>query len=241
MRLFHTKLCGIMIGGLCLIPACSNKEKTANVSTVSIPSNNENEVAGDDDSNRPPTVGKVTLSPADPRTNDSISVVADGSDPDGDNISFVYQWIVNGQEVLGEIGETLPSSRFKHGDMVAVGVIPHDDTDKGDAKRSAAIEIKNSPPELISQPRPGMSLDGFQMQVRDPDDDPITFKLDGAPQNMSLSRNGTLRWKPGQSDKAGNYEVTLTAEDGLGGSVTVRFPVQVTAAIPPGETDHVKH
>lgn len=185
------------------------------------------------ESNRPPMVTQLVLTPEIAKTNDSLQISATGSDPDGDSVTFQYQWFYNGERLLGEIGQSFPESKTNHGDRIAVEVTPFDGKVLGTPQRTAEVVIKNTAPTLDNQLTAGSGLDGFKFQVSDADNDPITFRLEGAPPNMSLSADGVLHFKPSPTDKAGEYNVKVVAEDGQGADVSISFPVRMTAPINP--------
>ena len=51
--------------------------------------------------NSAPSVDAATIDPSSPRTNDSLTVVTSSTDPDGDTVSYDYQWIKNSQRPDG--------------------------------------------------------------------------------------------------------------------------------------------
>jgi len=54
--------------------------------------------------------------------------------------------------------------------------------------------------------------------------------------------DGTLQWSPTPTDRAARYDVTLVASDGQGGTVSVQFPLEITASQglqPAGQTQAV--
>ncbi len=183
--------------------------------------------APEEDGNSRPIIKKLTISPFNPVTTDDIEARAEVEDPDGDPVTIVYQWYLNDEALLGEITETLSSSLTEAGDRVFVEVKAGDRGGLGKPRRSAPITIRNSPPVLVEKPGAGTSLDGFRFEVEDIDGDPIRFSLSGQPPNMRIDPDGTLHWQPSPDDKEGDYTVTLTADDGHGGRITIRFPVHV--------------
>ena len=53
-------------------------------------------------SNSPPTVTSATLLPEKAYKGTEFNLVVQGSDPEGDPITYKYQWIKNEQEMAGE-------------------------------------------------------------------------------------------------------------------------------------------
>ena len=71
-------------------------------------------VAGTD---RAPTLGTVSISPAAPRTNQVVTATPAGfSDPDGDPITYRYQWLKNGTPIVGATTNTLNLALAGNGD-----------------------------------------------------------------------------------------------------------------------------
>jgi hypothetical protein len=54
-----------------------------------------------------PKVTAVSIDPELPRRNSVLKARVEASDPDGDTIAFSYQWVKNGEALLGESSETL--------------------------------------------------------------------------------------------------------------------------------------
>ena len=63
--------------------------------------------------NSAPSVDGATIDPSSPRTNDSLTVVASSTDPDGDTVSYDYQWIKNASDLTGETGSDPRSLRLR--------------------------------------------------------------------------------------------------------------------------------
>jgi peptidoglycan/xylan/chitin deacetylase (PgdA/CDA1 family) len=77
-----------------------------------------------------PAAGTVKISPTAPNTNDTIMANTSGfSDPDGDPLTYRYQWKVNGVAVPGATGESFdlaPAGHGDAGDVIAVDVSARD-------------------------------------------------------------------------------------------------------------------
>lgn len=70
----------------------------------------------------------------------------------------------------------------------------------------------------------------YQATARDPDGDAVAFSLVSGPAGMSINSNGLVTWFP-TSDQIGRNAVTLQADDGLGGTATQTFEINVTQTI----------
>ncbi len=230
MRIGWSILLGLALAAI--LGGCGKNRQHATTATSTPVTTPTPEVTEDTSTNGAPVVKGITLSPLHPTVRDTIRAEVKTFDPDGDDVTVRFRWLVNGRKVLGEISETLPPGKATHGDKVQVEATPFDArNNEGEPFLSKTITVRNSPPELVEQLRPGQSVNGYRFKVTDPDGDPITFQLENAPPSMRIDPDGTIRWSPDSGDKPGLYKVKMVASDGQGGSVTVTFPVQVT---PPG-------
>jgi len=77
---------------------------------------------------RPPIVKSVDLTPAAAYVTSTMTATANGvSDPDGDQVTLHYQWLVDDSEVGGVDQPTLTPDHFTAGDTVQVIVTPVDE------------------------------------------------------------------------------------------------------------------
>lgn len=98
-------------------------------------------------SNTAPTITSVTLSDAAPVEGDTLSYTLTGaSDDDGDALTYVPGWSVEGTWVSGD--ETLDSSFFGRGDEVYVRVRADDGTETGEPIKSDVATVGNTAPEI---------------------------------------------------------------------------------------------
>lgn len=86
----------------------------------------------------------------------------------------------------------------------------------------------NAPPYFLDAPptwAPGGADWSFTLRATDPDGDPLTFSLTGAPDGMTYDDGAqTLRW---QTPVEAVVSPSLTVSDGRGGSATLRFQLKV--------------
>jgi hypothetical protein len=70
----------------------------------------------------------------------------------------------------------------------------------------------------------------YNVVATDPDNDSITFSLDGPPAGMAIGNiSGNIAWTP---SAAGNYSIAVVATDAHGASDVQRFTLQVLAPGP---------
>ena len=100
----------------------------------------------------------------------------------------------------------------------------------GNVRRTAEIEIINSPPSFTTDPRDVRKLDGLQLRADDPDGDKLTYTLTGAPAGMTIDKDrGVLKYSGTEDEKGGQYELEAKVDDGVGGTATWRFGINVSA------------
>ena len=97
-------------------------------------------------SNQAPVIQGVRLTPTDPSPGDLVVARVDASDPDGDPIEFVYQWLVDGRRQPAA-ADTLHLQSARKGSRVEVSVVARDGRDQSAAGR-ASVRVGNSPPVL---------------------------------------------------------------------------------------------
>jgi hypothetical protein len=181
--------------------------------------------------NRRPRVVSVHLTPPDQVYRGiDITAVPKAVDPDGDEVGFRYQWVINGEETPSENSPVLGGDRFKRGDAVSVHVTPYDQEGDGEVVRPRPVIIPNAPPKITSTPsRDFKSLTYiYQATAVDPDGDPITFSLASAPQGMTIEpETGKIEWKISR-DQAGDQTIEIAAEDGQGGKAVQQYTLSIT-------------
>lgn len=172
--------------------------------------------------NTPPAVEWVAIGPAPPTSTAELKAVASGKDLDGDPISFTYEWIVNGEAVVGPEGPSLPSGYFRRGDEVQVAAIPFDGTDWGLPNTSIQVTIQNSPPMIVSKP-PAQLEEGstyhYEVKAEDRDGDTLSYSLQGKPpEGMVIdSQTGVVKWQVVIPAEPVTYEYEVVVVDPQGG------------------------
>jgi hypothetical protein len=159
--------------------------------------------------NSPPVTGKVKLLPEVFKPGDLLSVELSGSDPDGDEVTFLFEWTKNG-EPAGK-GKTM-DSHVKRGDKISLKITPFDGEDYG---RSGTMntEIANMPPTIVDNKE--FKFDGkvlsHQVKATDPDGDTLTYSLKEAPQGLTIDAStGLITWTvPAGFKGKGSYSVVV--------------------------------
>ncbi len=149
---------------------------------------------------------------------------------DGDSVTYLCRWFVNGEEIEDFQGPLLPGECFRRGDRIAVEVTPERDGQRGKPVHSGAIEAGNAPPQIVSTP-PENFLPGlfrYQLESVDADDDVLNYALLEAPPGMQLDRdNGLLTWSIEKWEN-GLVHVVLAVEDSFGGRGQQQFTMTLS-------------
>ena len=175
--------------------------------------------------NLPPSVASISFMPDNPQAGSLITATAVGTDPDGDNVAFSYQWFANGV-AASEIRKSneFNTSGLKKKDQVAVVVTPADDAGAGKPLQSDILVLVNSAPKITSTPPTSISNSVYTYQVTatDPDGDKLSYGLLTAPAGMQInSSTGLIQWGlPAQVTEKQEIPVKIRVDDGDGGSIT---------------------
>jgi hypothetical protein len=152
-------------------------------------------------------------------------------DPDGDDLSFRYSWIVNGTEIGVDTAELERAPR-KRGDEIRLIVWATDEEAESAPLRSAPFSITNSPPDIDSRP-PAMDPSGrfaYAVKASDLDGDrALRYSINQGPAGMSIDAfSGELLWQATAQD-AGEHIVEIAVDDRHGGTTNQTFYVEVSA------------
>ena len=162
----------------------------------------------------------VTLAPDPARTNNLLVATVDATDPEDDDLTFTYEWRVNGTVVGGAIGSTLDLAQIgERGDEIEVFVTASDGFNPA-VPAEAKIVVANSPPmaEDAAFEMDEDAADPFlgAVLVDDADlADDHTFELVAAPANgtFTLNPDGSFEYVP-PANFHGTVTFTFVANDG---------------------------
>jgi hypothetical protein len=168
--------------------------------------------------NSPPVIEWVGIEPYGASSSTDLHRAVKSSDGDGDELSFSYEWSVNGEKVIDQEGPSLASEYFKRGDRVRLTVTPHDGIVWGDAVTSDALVITNGPPKIVSTPPEQLGRQGiyrYEVKAGDADGDSLRFSLQGDfPEGMTIDpETGVVEWEVVLPDQAVDYVYKVVAED----------------------------
>jgi hypothetical protein len=99
--------------------------------------------------NQPPVLDSVAITPGSATTDQVLSASVTGHDPDGDPVTFAYQWARNGLPIAGATGASLDLATADHGDKgdsIAVQVIANDGALSSATVTSAPLVVADSAP-----------------------------------------------------------------------------------------------
>lgn len=169
--------------------------------------------------NRPPVVSAVKLSPNVVLPGIPVRVEVKATDPDQDDLRFEYIWKINGQAVAEQSGEEFDTTNLRKGELLTVTVTPDDGKEVGQPRESHGVLIQNRPPEITSMPSAGVTSGIFRYQVvaQDPDNEPLQFSLEGAPQGMTIDSAGLIQWDVPRGLQ-GKQQVRVIVSDGAASS-----------------------
>jgi hypothetical protein len=163
-----------------------------------------------------PPAASVTLSPALPTSADDIQAVAEGSDADGDTVSFGYAWVVNGS-ALSWVESTLPAEYTERG-LVQLTVTPNDGDEDGEPVVTE-IGVDNTTPTVSavsivpSQAYEDSTLEA-QADVEDADGDELTLSYTWSADGVVVQEGQDATLTGALFDKHQQVVVEVIASDG---------------------------
>jgi len=178
--------------------------------------------------NSPPRILEVSADVEAAQQRKDITIGAIADDVDGDEVELRYQWFVNNEEDLFANTETLAADRYRKGDRIQFKIKPFDGFDEGESYVSAVLTIPNALPRLTSKPPEEFEALEYlyPVQAVDPDGDKLSYRLEEAPEGMSIDETGRVGWNLAGA-KPGEYPVKITVEDTDGGKITQSFTINL--------------
>lgn len=119
--------------------------------------------------NSPPVITSVNILPEKPNKESELNLSVQSKGPEGDSVTYQYQWIKNEEEINGANGSSLKSGIFKKGDFIRVRVTPSDGKVSGTPFLSAPVKILNSPPvvqEVVIEPKVAYVTDRLKANLK---------------------------------------------------------------------------
>jgi hypothetical protein len=168
--------------------------------------------------NSPPVITSVNILPESPNRESELSVIIQSNDPDGDPVTYRYQWIKNYEVIAGEDKNTLKPGNLKKGDIIQIRVIPSDGKVEGKPFVSALVKILNAPPvvqEVWIEPKAPTvkdSLKAFEKSV-DADGDSIYFTYQWEKNGVVLLDERKEILEQGRFKKGDTITVAIVPDD----------------------------
>lgn len=189
--------------------------------------------------NQLPVIEAIFLDPQDVWSGVVVKAAPRATDPDGDPITFEYEWRVPSRGVNLR-SETLDTTGMRRGDEVELRVRASDGEGETAWSRTE-FALGNAPPELPENPQFRVEQGEFRhtLKATDPDGDrSLRFRLVEGPKAMKVdSVTGLISWRPGAED-AGVHPVEVSVSDSLGDASSLRFELAVSLDdSPPASTD----
>jgi fibronectin type 3 domain-containing protein len=198
--------------------------------------------------NHAPVVDSVAIDQSAPRTNDTLTASVQAHDPDGDPLTYSYQWLKDGAAVIGATGTTLALSTAGNGDkgdQLALRVTASDGPASSPAVTSPAVTVANSAPAATvvlndHSPTTDAVLTATATKS-DTDADPVSltfvWKTDGVTKR-TITTAGALSDSfdlavAGNGDTGQAVTVDVTPTDGQASGATATDAAHVTDTTPP--------
>lgn len=181
--------------------------------------------------NQPPTVTSVDVTPNFPKVGDTLKITTTAKDPDGDEVTYIYQWFKNDELLPEETTDALSLKGFQRGDRIMLNAIPFDGREKG-SPGVMKVTVGNISPEITSNPSESRFENRrftYQVKATDSENDPLTYSLKAAPSGMTIDKStGLVQWSV-PSDFKGRASVTISVTDNQSGEGLQSFAYEITA------------
>ena len=185
---------------------------------------------GNPNSNQPPQIRSTPTFAAEVGQLYDYTVIA--TDPEGETVTFELANAatapvdLNLNETTGRLTWTPTADQV--GDQVVA--ILAKDPDGGISSQAFTIAVReNLPPEIRSSAPTQVAAGGtyrYDVRAVDPEGDPLTFALDGAPAGMTIDRLGRILWDAPVVAVAPT-PISVTVTDNRGQSATEDFTINV--------------
>ncbi|TVQ94567.1 MAG: hypothetical protein EA397_01385 [Deltaproteobacteria bacterium] len=192
--------------------------------------------------NSPPLAGEVVLAPSDAVTDSTLTATATGfSDPDGDEITLTYRFLVDEAVVQQGSDNTLGPAFFVKHDVVTAEVFASDDQSDGPTATSNEVVIRNTAPVAesvrIGPETPG-TLDNIEAvpSATDLDDDPLTFTYTWTLNDAVVSDVTGPLFPHGRTERDDRVKVEIFATDDDHADSNVLESIEVTVVNTPPST-----
>jgi hypothetical protein len=169
--------------------------------------------------NRPPKVIAVPFKESRIHRGVDIEVMPEGFDPDGDLVTFRFEWFINGEKLTDFQEPMLAGDRFRKGDRIALRIVPSDGKLDGLPFTGQPFTVPNAPPHFVSSPPMQFQAQAYVYEARadDPDGETLAYRLEAGPAGMTIDAGtGKVTWQIGQEQTGGHtVRIVVRDEEGL--------------------------
>ena len=188
-------------------------------------------------SNSPPTLNSVIITPSTAYESTSLSCTASGvSDIDGDTVTLSYMWEVN--SIQTSTSNTLNGASFNKDDMVSCTITPNDGTQDGAPVTSNSITIQNSLPVVSGLTFDSTSSGIFThtthnclFSVSDVDGDAVTTIVRWYADGVLIGTGPTITLTSSLISVGQNLQCEVTPNDGTVDGQTVITPINANSVV----------
>ncbi len=203
--------------------------------------------------NSPPVITSVNILPERPDRESDLSLVIQSHDPNGDSITYRYQWIKNDEDIVGENKNTYKPGDLKKGDIIQVRIVPSDGKEEGKPFLSTPVTILNAPPvieEVWIEPKMPTAKENLRASGKsvDADGDPIYFTYQWEKNGVVLLDERKEILEQSRFKKGDTITVTMVPDDreiiGVpkkSASVTILNSAPIIGSSPPFSIDGTKY
>ena len=182
--------------------------------------------------NRAPLVTALELAPdVEVQPGQQVTAVPQAMDPDGDELEFEFEWLLDGQPVGGD-EPAFDTRAAKRGDRLQARVRVGDGEEWSPFAESPVLSLVNRPPRIAGVPEIESLDTGIvaQLEADDPDGDKsLRFRVIEGPKGLTVDPvNGRLAWKP-EPGTRGSQPVEIGVADSYGAESALRFELTISA------------
>jgi hypothetical protein len=184
--------------------------------------------------NQPPLVQALYLAPDGEVTpGQDVTAAPQALDPDGDELEYAFEWLLNGQLVRGADQARFDTSKLKRGDRLQARVRVSDGEAESPVAETMTLELANRAPRFAGLPQIVASDGAFHaaFEAQDPDGDRgLRFRVIQGPPGLTVDGiTGRLAWRPG-AEAAGTHPVEVAVGDSFGAESALRFELTVASS-----------
>ncbi len=176
------------------------------------------EPASKSKTNAPPVITAVNILPEKPTQGSELNLSIQSQDPNGDSVTYTFQWMKNDEEMIGENKNSLSSKTLKKGDLIRAKVTPSDGKLNGKPFLSDPVKILNSPPvirEVWIEPKVAYVTDRLKANMKslDQDGDFIYYTYRWEKNGVVLNEEREEISEKGQLKKGDSIVVIASPDD----------------------------